>query len=230
MPNTYEYNYKKPKKFSNGFILKDKKISAADAGELQKFESGRYYSTIDDMYNFSRGLFNPRLTSKKIVDQMLNDKGEVVHAGAIDGYKSYFHKNTKMGLTYIFLSNYGEIPLVQITKNIPDIAAGKPYKIPTKTNRVAINLNEDILKRYVGKYVLKIDIKQAFELKSENGKLYFVQDGDKKTELFAESETLFFTDPQSDDIFEFILDEKTKIYKMFLTVEGGIRLEAIKSN
>jgi len=230
MPNTYEYNYKKPKKFSNGFILKDKKISAADAGELQKFESGRYYSTIDDMYNFSRGLFNPRLTSKKIVDQMLNDKGEVVHAGAIDGYKSYFHKNTKTGLTYIFLSNYGEIPLVQITKNIPDIAAGKPYKIPTKTNRVAINLNEDILKRYVGKYVLKIDIKQAFELKSENGKLYFVQDGDKKTELFAESETLFFTDPQSDDMFEFILDEKTKIYKMFLTVEGGIRLEAIKSN
>jgi len=133
-------------------------------------------------------------------------------------------------LTYIFLSNYGEMPLVQITKDIPDIVAGKPYKIPTKTNWVAVKLNEDILQRYIGKYALKIDIKQTFELKSENGKLYFVQGVDNKTELFAESETLFFSDPQSDDIFEFVLDEKTKTYKMFLTVEGGIRLETIKSN
>ena len=230
MTNTYEYNYKKPKNFAAGFIFENKKISAADAGELEKFESGRYYSTIDDMYNFSQGLFNLRLTSKKVVDQMLNDKGEVVHAGSIDGYKSYFYKNTKTGLTYIFLSNYGEIPLVQMTKDIPDIASGKPYKIPTKTNRVAVKLSEDVFRRYVGKYALRIDTKQTFELKSENGKLYFVQDGDKKTELFAESETLFFTDPLSDDIFEFILDEKTKTYTMFLTVEGGIRLETVKSN
>ncbi|MDQ3750680.1 MAG: beta-lactamase family protein [Acidobacteriota bacterium] len=231
MSNTYEYNYKKPKRFSGGFIFKDKKISAADEAELKKFESGRYYSTIDDMYNFSRGLFNPHLTSKSVTAQMLNKEGAVVHAGAIDGYKSYFYKSTKTGLTYIFLSNYGEIPLVQITKDIPDIVAGKPYKIPTKTNRVAVKLGDDILQRYVGKYALKIDIKQTFELKSENGKLYFVQDGNNKTELFAESETLFFSDPQSDDdIFEFVFDEKTKTYKMFMTVEGSIRLETIKSN
>jgi CubicO group peptidase (beta-lactamase class C family) len=231
MSNTYEYNYKKPKRFSGGFIFKDKKISAADASELKKFESGRYYSTIDDMYNFSRGLFNPRLTSKSVAARMLNKEGAVVHAGAIDGYKSYFYKNTKTGLAYIFLSNYGEIPLVQITRDIPDIVAGKPYKIPTKTNRVAVKLGDDILQRYVGKYALKIDIKQTFELKSENGKLYFVQDGNNKTELFAESETSFFSDPQSDDdIFEFVFDEKTKTYKMFMTVEGGIRLETIKSN
>jgi len=230
MSNTYEYNYKKPERFSGGFIFKDKKISAADASELKKFESGRYYSTIDDMYSFSRSLFNPRLTSKSVAAQMLNKEGAVVHAGAIDGYKSYFYKNTKTGLTYIFLSNYGEIPLVQITKDIPDIVAGKPYKIPTKTNRVAVNLGDDILQRYVGKYALKIDIKQTFELKSENGKLYFVQDGNNKTELFAESETLFFSDPHSDDIFEFVMNEKTKNYKMFMTVEGGIRLETIKSN
>jgi len=230
MPNTYEYNYKKPKKFSNGFIFKDKKISTADEGELEKFESGRYYSTIDDMYNFSRGMFNQRLTSKLIVGQMLNKDGAVVHAGAIDGYKSYFYKNPQTGLTYIFLSNYGEIPLVQITKDIPDIVAGKPYKIPAKTIRVAIKLNEDILQKYVGKYALKIDIKQTFELKSENGKLYFVQDGDKKTELFAETGTLFFSDPETDDVFEFVYDDKTKTYTMFLTVEGGIRLETIKSN
>ena len=230
MSNTYEYNYKKPKNFAAGFIFKDKKISAADQAELKKFESGRYYSTIDDMYNFSRGLFNPRLTSKSVRAQMLNKDGVVVHAGSIDGYKSYFYKNAETGLTYIFLSNYGEIPLVPITKDIPDIVAGKPYKIPTKTNRVAVKLSEDVLKRYVGKYALKIDIKQTFEVKSENGKLYFVQGGDNKTELFAESETLFFSDPQSDDgVFEFIFDEKTKQYTMFLTVEGGIRLETIKS-
>jgi len=230
MPNTYEYNYKKPKNFAAGFGYENKMIVAADAGELKKFESGRFYSTIDDMYNFSRGLSNPRLTSKSIAAQMLNKDGETVHAGAIDGYKSYFYKNTKTGLTYIFLSNYSEIPLVQMTKDIPDIVAGKPYKIPSKTNRVAVKINEDVLQRYVGKYALKIDVKQTFELKSENGKLYFVEDGDKKTELFAESETLFFSDPLSDDIFEFILDEKTKTYKMFLTVEGGIRLETVKLN
>ena len=229
MSNTYEYNYRKPKKFSGGFVLKNKKITAADASEYEKFESGRFYSTIDDMFRFARGIFNPKLTSKRVADQMLNEKGEVVHAGAIDGYKSYFYKNTKTGLTYIFLSNYGELPLVQMTKDIPDIVSGKPVKIPTKTNRVAVKLSEDILKRYVGKYALKIDVKQTFELQTEAGKFYFVQ-GDVKTELFAESEILFFTNPQEDDIFEFVWDEKTKAYKMFMTVEGGIRLEAIKLN
>lgn len=228
MPNTYEYNFRKPKNFSNGFVLKDKKIVPADAAELAKFESGRFYSTIDDMYNFSRGIFDPRLTSPKVAAQMLNDKGEVVHAGSIDGYKSYFIKNTKSGLTYIFLSNYAEIPLVQITKDIPDIVAGKPVKLPTRTNRVAVKVEESILKRYVGKYALKIDTKQTFELITENGKFYFVQ-GVNRTELFPESETLFFADPHSDDdIFEFVLDEKSQTYKMFMTVEGGIRLEAVK--
>ena len=229
MSNTYEYNYKKPKNFAAGFVFANKKIAAADESELKKFESGRYYSTINDMYNFNRGLFNPRLTSKKLADQMLNDKGEIVHAGAIDGYKSYFYKNTKTGLTYIFLSNYSQIPIVQITKDIPDIVAGKPYKIPTKIERIAIQLNEDILKKYIGKYALKIDEKQKFELKLENGKLYFAQDDATKTELFPESETVFFGDPQSDDIFKFVFDEKTKTYKMFLTTEG-IRLETIKLN
>ena len=228
MSNTYEYNYKKPKNFAAGFIHKDKKISPADVAELKKFESGRFYSTIDDMYKFSRGLSNLRLTSKTVINQMFNKSGEVVHAGAIDGYKSYFYKNTKTGLTYIFLSNYSQIPFVQMTKDIPDIVAGKPYKIPTKIERIAIELNADILKRYVGKYALKADEKQTFELKSDNGKLYFTQDDGTKTELFPESETVFFTDPQIDDIFEFVFDEITKTYKLFLTVEGGIRLEAVK--
>lgn len=229
MSNTYEYNYRKPARFSSGFVLKAKKITPADATEWEKFESGRFYSTIGDMWNFSRGLSDTKTTSSKVVGQMLNDKGEVVHAGSIDGYKSYFYKNTKTGLTYIFLSNYAEIPLVQMTKDIPNIVAGKPYKLPTKTNRIAIKVDEKVLQRYVGKYALKIDTKQTFEVTPENGKLYFVQ-GSQRTELFPESETLFFTDPHSDDdVFEFVLDDKTQTYKMFLTVEGGIRLEAIRT-
>ncbi|HEX8457018.1 MAG TPA: serine hydrolase domain-containing protein [Pyrinomonadaceae bacterium] len=229
MSQTYEYNYQRPTNFSTGFNYQNKKIVPADASELNKFESGRYYSTIDDLYKFGRGIFNPRLTSKTVAGQMLNERGEVVHAGAIDGYKSYFYKNTKTGLTYIFLSNYSQIPFVQITRDIPDMVAGKPYKIPTKVERVAVEVGVDILKRYVGKYVLKVDEKQKFELRLENGKLYFAQEDATKTELFPESETVFFTDPQTDDIFEFVFDEKTKTYKMFLTSEG-IRLETIKSN
>ncbi|HEY0426340.1 MAG TPA: serine hydrolase [Pyrinomonadaceae bacterium] len=228
MADTYEYNYKAPKNFADGFQYENKKIAATSDTELKKFESGRFYSTIDDMYKFSRGLFNSRLTSKKVAGQMLNDKGEVVHAGALEGYKAYFYKNVKTNLTYIFLSNYSQIPFVQMTTDIPDIIAGKAYKIPTRIERVAIDLNEDKLKKYVGKYVLKADEKQAFELKLENGKLYFTQDDGTKVEMFPESETVFFTDPQSDDIFEFVLDEKTGNYKMFMTVEGGIRLETVR--
>jgi hypothetical protein len=179
------------------------------------------------MYSFGRGLFNPRLTSKTVAEKMLNEKGEVTHAGAIDGYKSYFYKSAKTGLTFIFLSNYSQIPFVQITKDIPDIVAGKPYKIPSKIERAAVEVSVEILKRYLGKYALKADEKQTFELKLEKGALHFVQDDGTNIKLFPESETVFFSDPQSDDIFEFIFDEKTQIYKMFLTTEG-IRLETVK--
>jgi hypothetical protein len=74
---------------------------------------------------------------------------------------------------------------------------------------------------------LKADEKQTFELKLENGALHFKQDDGTNIKLFPESETVFFSDPQSDDIFEFVLDEKTKTYKMYLTTEG-IRLETVK--
>ena len=227
MSGTYEYNYKKPKNFAEGFVYENKKIVPAGGEELKKFESGRFYSTIDDMYKFARGLFNLRLTSKKVSDQMLKETGEVSHAGALEGYKSYFYANPKTGLTYIFLSNYSQIPFVRMTTDIPDIVAGKPYTIPTKVERVAVALKEEILKRYVGKYALKADEKQAFELKIENGKLYFTQDDGTKIEFLAESETVFF-EPESDDTLEFVLDEKTKSYKMFMTVEGGIRLETVR--
>jgi CubicO group peptidase (beta-lactamase class C family) len=227
MSNTYEYNYQKPKNFAGGFVFENKKIVPVKDTELKKFESGRFYSTIEDMYSFGRGLFNSRLTSKTVAEKMLNEKGEVTHAGALEGYKSYFYKSAQTGLTFIFLSNYSQIPFVQITKDVPDIVAGKPYKIPSKIERAAIGVSEDILKRYLGKYVLKADEKQTFELKLETGELHFVQDDGTNIKLFAESETVFFSDPQSDDIFEFVLDEKTKTYKMFLTTEG-IRLETVK--
>ena len=230
MSNTYEYNYKKPRNFAKGFVSRDKKISPADEAELRKFESGRFYSTIDDMGKFSRGLLNPRRTSTAILDQMLNKNGEVVHAGAIDGYKSYFLLNTKTGLTYIFLSNYADITLVQMSKDVPEIVAGRAYRLPRKTNRIAIELNENILNRYVGTYALKIDRNQTVEFKAENGKLYILEDNGTKTELFAERETVFFSDPQKDDVFEFVWDKEAKTYTLFLTVEGGIRLEAIKLN
>ena len=229
MHDTGEFNLKTPKNFSPGFIYREKKIVPADIAELQKFESGRYYSTIEDLYRFSRGIFDTRLTSKAIAEQMLNEKSEVVHAGATDGYKSYFYANVKSGLTYIVLSNYSQIPFVQITRDIPDIIAGKPYKIPTKTQRVAVALDEAILKRYVGRYALKIDEKQIFELVLEGKKLYFVQGGQTKTELFPESETVFFTNPATDDIFEFVKDDSSQSYKMFLTTEG-IRLESVRLN
>ena len=229
MSGTYEYNYKKPKNFVAGFTLTGKKIVPADAAELKKFESGRFYSTVDDMHRFARGLFDPRRTSKSLLARMLNKDGEVVHAGAIDGYKSYFYRNSKTGLTFIFLSNYNQIPIVQITKDIPEIVAGRPYKLPVKTNHIAIRLADDILGRYVGKYALKADEKQRFELKLENGKLYFTQDDGTRTELFPESATLFFTSADSDDIFEFVFEERSKTHKLFLVTEG-IRLEAVRSN
>jgi CubicO group peptidase (beta-lactamase class C family) len=87
--------------------------------------------------------------------------------------------------------------------------------LPEKTRE--IQLPEEILKRYVGRYELMPGFELTFTL--EEGKLMTQATGQPKFEIFAESDTKFFLKVTEASV-EFLLDESGKVNALILRQSG----------
>jgi len=102
----------------------------------------------------------------------------------------------------------------------------KPYELPQKINRKAIAVDEQVLKKYEGKYRVKEFNNNVFEYKVEEGKLVMYQDGERGGVLNAETDRTFFDVPDAEDYFEFKkVDDKN--YKLIFHYKK-VELEGIK--
>jgi CubicO group peptidase (beta-lactamase class C family) len=228
MTDTAEYVSRPPARLAPGFELSDGQIAAGDVAELSRFRYARFYSTVDDLHRFALGLFDPSITPPTVTERMLADDEVVKHAGAIEGYRAYFSASPTELATFVFLANFEDIPFVRITEDISKILAGQEYEVPSKPNRVAIEVDPAVLARYVGRYRLDVDADQVFEVRSAGAGLQVIDPEGGMTTLFAETESRFFDEPTSNQTLEFTLDQSSGRYEMFLIIEGGLRLETTR--
>jgi CubicO group peptidase (beta-lactamase class C family) len=114
----------------------------------------------------------------------------------------------------------GEIEKL-ITKNLNGNQAwNKTNKSIADSN--GIKVDEKILEAYVGKYEMNPDF--IITIFKEQGRLFVEATGQKKFEIFAETETKFFT-KINDAQFEFLKEDMDKITKVVLK-QGGRQAEA----
>lgn len=230
LKNTNEYNAKKPSKnFVRGFDKEEGKIVKAFAKDLNRFETGNYVSTIGDLSLFSKRGFNGKYLEKKLLKELFDENEILAQAGGRPGYRAYFYKNRKTGFDFMLVSNYAGMPIQQVTEDVVKILDGKPYTIPHAIKREKINLSEEIMKRYEGKYTLEVDHSQYFIITVKEGKLFVTGNDDEATEGVSDSETTFFFDPASNDGLVFTFDKDTGAYELEMILDG-LRMKTKKAN
>ena len=212
------------KTFAKYHVQDDKgQIVNIEHHEKGSKKQAKLFSTIDDLnkllHEFQQESYNKELSSPS---------GIIGHSGGSEGIRSHIQTNTKQDYSFIFLANYDKIPFTDIIKTIEKILESKPYTIPTKLNRKAVEISDSQIKKYVGTYDFKDANHITFEFKFENGGLVAYQDGELRGPLFAENDSLFFWEATNTESVEFQQDDNGN-YKAMMDIFGatweGTRVE-----
>ncbi len=228
MEHTGEFNaINKVDHFAYGYNLENGKIIPVSKESINRFETGNYFSTITDLYDFSKQLLSGKFLTKELAMKMFEKENTLIQAGGRPGYRAYYYQNLSSGITFIFTSNYTDIPFQQITTDIVNLMENKPYQIPKKIERQAITLQENVLQRYIGKYALEADLSQVFIISLVNHQLVITDKDNERTILYPDTETTFFDNPSSQDSYNFSLDNQTQKYNLTI-VSTGVKLKTKK--
>ena len=219
--NTLEFSSTKSvPKFAFGFNNENGKVIPASKKSINKFETGNYLSTIDDLYSFSQQILSGKAMKKSLALEMFGKDSVLIQAGGRSGYRAYFYKNLKTNVTFIFVSNYTDIPIQETTADIINILESKPYEVPHKINRKEIRLPTEILKRYTGTFALVDDMTKTVTIQLIGDKLFNVDTDGEKSELHPDSENTFFERPNSKDGYIFTLNQQSNQYDLTLIYTG----------
>jgi CubicO group peptidase (beta-lactamase class C family) len=225
MKNTGEFNaINKIDHFAYGYNLENGKIIPISKESINRFETGNYFSTVTDLYNFSKQVLSGKFLKKELALKMYEKENTLTQAGGRPGYRAYYYQNLSSDITFIFTSNYTDIPFQQVTTDIINLMENKPYKVPEKTERNAIALPDNILQRYTGKYALEADPSQIFIFSLVNHKLVITDKDNEKTILYPDTETTFFDNPFSQDSYNFFLNTQNQKYDLTI-ISTGVKLK-----
>ena len=223
--NTLEFNSTNSvPKFAYGFDNVNGKITPTSKENINKFETGNYLSTISDLFSFSQQVLTGLALKKWLAMKMFEPDSILIQAGGRPGYRAYFYKNLKTDVTFIFVSNYTDIPIQEATTEIINILEGKPYEVPRKINRMEIKVPIETLKRYTGTFALKVDLTQTLKIDLIDDKLFNVDPSGVKTELHPDSENTFFENPNTKDGYIYTKNQLTNKYELTI-IQTGLKLK-----
>jgi CubicO group peptidase (beta-lactamase class C family) len=185
-------------------------VGVAPIDSTAGYAAGGMYSTVGDLYRWSRALQAQHVLTPTDWKQTLTPIGKtrwsygwgistfktagglVFQNGNLPGFGTYLMLLPAEDIVIIALSNVDDASdltsLEPIVRDLVFITAGMPYQIPK--NRMAIVLNENTLRQYVGKY--RLDAKRILAITFNDGKLFLQVTGQGKLEIFPETETDFF--------------------------------------
>ncbi|RYY98743.1 MAG: class A beta-lactamase-related serine hydrolase [Chitinophagaceae bacterium] len=210
--------------FAWGFENRNGTPVAVPRQVISRSETGNFFSSIDDLYAFSRELTTGALLGKGRARSLFAGDTLLVQAGGRPGYRSYFYKNRRTGICFLFTCNYTDIPIQQLSADVIALLAGKPYKLPAPVYRKEVVLPDSVLARYAGVYALEADRRQVFTITARAGALW-VRDADgTETRIMADGDTSFFEDPHSNDGYEFTWNPAARSFELTI-ISTGIRLK-----
>ena len=223
--STLEFNSPKlVPEFALGFDKENGKLIPTSVKKIKKAETGNYLSSIEDLYSFSKQILLGKALKKSLAIEMFGHDSLIDQSGGRSGYRSYFYKNLKTEVTFIFLSNYTDIPFQEVTTDVIKILDNRTYEVPHKINREEIQLPTETLKKYTGKFALEADLSQTFSIELIDNTLFQVDTNGDRFQLHPDSGNTFFENPTTKDGFIFTHNKRTDQYDLTI-VSGGINLE-----
>ncbi|MCB0630019.1 MAG: serine hydrolase [Saprospiraceae bacterium] len=193
--------------------------------------AGALYSTTEDLLIWHRALMDKKLISEASYEKMftpyLNNYGygwEIEehagtmvyrHSGGIDGFRSMGILLPEKQLSAIVLSNLESTNAGKVAENLLKMELGEEVKMPTRLKEVSVPAK--ILDKYVGTYNLFPDF--DLTIMRDGDRLMVRPTNDKVSQLFSESETLFFS-KVVDAKLEFVVGENGEVNDVILHQNG----------
>ncbi len=222
-----------------GYLAFDKSLQlvAPIVDSSASFAAGAIYSNLEDLYKWHKAIYSDKIISRAswekaftprlnkygygwIIDT-LNGKRILTHGGGIFGFTTDLLRIPEDDVCVILLCNESAA-VSPITKGLVNILYGKPYEIPEA--KKSVTLEENVLKEYVGEYMVSEDFRIVITL--ENGQLKTQATGQPKVDLFAQRKDLFFLKIVDAQV-EFTRDSAGKVQKLVI-YQGGAMVEAVK--
>jgi CubicO group peptidase (beta-lactamase class C family) len=185
-------------------------VSVAPIDSTAGYAAGGMYSTVGDLYRWSRAITNRQFLKSPTWAVAFTPIGKTrwgygwgmntfkeandlaFQNGNLPGFGTYFMLFPNEEIVIIALSNVDDASdltsLEPIVRDIAFITYGLPYQIPK--NRKTVVLSQAVLGQYVGNY--QLDAKRILAITLEDGRLFLQVTGQGKFEVFAETETDFF--------------------------------------
>lgn len=207
----YEGKHRK-QDYAYGHYEKEGELICECAFPEDDMKMGNLFSTVTDLSRLLAYL-------DKTKHQDLLHENRITHAGGTRGKRAYVERNFAEDYSIIFLSNYDGIPFEQMIKDLRLILENKEVVMPKAIHRKATTVPAERLRRFVGTYDLTDAGHIMLSIKLEEGQLYVYQKGKNNGVLFAESETVFFSDPTSKESIAFVKNT-AGTYDMLIDFQG----------
>ncbi len=190
-----------PNKVS-GYYATENRLVCDERDAVSAFSAGAIYSTVHDMLLWDEALYTEKLVSKKTMNEIftpgLEDYGygwfidkylnrrRVRHSGGGNGFNHQFHRYIDDKVSILILSNYGFSNSFGINEAIAKIVFNEKYSLPVKPE--AFDLDLSVYDSYCGIYQEEYF---KYEVKRDNDKLYFIQEGKWVMPIYPISKTTF---------------------------------------
>lgn len=214
MKNTgFDRNSALIKNRAAGYTVKNKELENSEYIDMTvPGGAGAMYSTVEDLYTWDRALYTEKLVKKATLEKIYTPyksnyaygwdvreqfkRKRISHGGGIDGFNTTIVRFVNDDTCIIALSNTVPATLGPMSEKLAALMFGEPFELPVDEAAAAaarkeIKLDAKILDDYVGEYELSPTFKMV--VTREGDSLMVQATGQGKSEIFAESETRFFS-------------------------------------
>jgi CubicO group peptidase (beta-lactamase class C family) len=216
----------------------DKTIPSAVIDSSISFSAGAIYTTPEDLVKWDISLMQqPVISAASLRDawtprmnkyglgwfiDTIHQKPAIHHGGSIDGFMTQNIIAPQEGISVTVIINAEMYDGDKVARDILGILYGIPAKLPEMQKEIAVHTS--VLQQYTGLYEINPQMKATVSV--ADGKLIITPEGQPATELYAESESVFFFKIM-DARIEFVKDGSGKVVK-FIFRQGDRTMEALK--
>ena len=190
------------KLMAQNHVFKDDALEPVDNIQKDEFRSARLFSTAKDLKKFM-----DHIKQEPYASFLMDKYGVIAKDGGSKGIRAQVYSDLENHFDFVLLANYDGMPFFDTIDDMVKLMKSEPVDYPKEINRVAIQVDEEVLQEYTGAYTFADFDGLVLEIKIEGDHLIVLQEDEKVGELKAESLTVFFEDPKSAESFEFILNE-----------------------